>query len=287
MTTAAGWKIQVRHETGYRYPNDVVASYNEARLTPQTTAGQTTIDARLEVQPRLTPSRYWDYWGTLVHAFDVHQRHRELVVTATSVVETPVAHAPAAGAGPTWADLDDTALRDRFFEYLAPTAAVPTDPELSVVARELRALAPTPRDAVELASGWVRDRLVYEKGSTTVATSPIDAWRAGHGVCQDFVQLTLVLLRGMGVPARYVSGYFHPQPDAAIGDPVSGDSHAWCEAWTGSWHPFDPTNAINVGHRHVIVARGREYRDVTPIKGIYSGAPSSTTTVGVVITRQG
>lgn len=104
-------------------------------------------------------------------------------------------------------------------------------------------------------------------------------------MCQDFVQLAIALLRTMGIPARYASGYLHPQADAQIGDTVHGESHAWCEAWTGDWRPFDPTNAVAIGERHVLVARGRDYRDVPPLKGIVSGAPSTTPAVSVELTR--
>jgi transglutaminase-like putative cysteine protease len=89
----------------------------------------------------------------------------------------------------------------------------------------------------------------------------------------------------MGIPARYVSGYFYPRASAEVGETVVGESHAWAEAWVGEWQPFDPTNALPVDSRHVIVARGRDYHDVTPLKGIYSGAPPSTPTVVVELTR--
>ncbi len=78
---------------------------------------------------------------------------------------------------------------------------------------------------------------------------------------------------------------FHPQADAQIGDTIHGESHAWCEAWTGDWWPFDPTNAVAVGERRVLVARGRYYRDIPPLKGIASGAPSTTPAVSVELTR--
>jgi len=94
-------------------------------------------------------------------------------------------------------------------------------------------------------------------------------------------------LRGMGIPARYVSGYLHPKPDAEHGETVEGQSHAWVEWWCGGWEGYDPTNGVPTGVRHVIVARGREYADVTPLKGMYHGAPSSELGVSVQVTRLG
>jgi transglutaminase-like putative cysteine protease len=279
------WRLEVQHVTGYRYARDVLASYNEARLTPLSTAGQLTIDARLETVPPTRPNRYWDYWGSMVHVFDIHVPHAELIVSATCIVETPTSH-EVAGPECEWAHLDGAAFRDEYYEYLAATAYVPADPELQLVAAGLKAQSDQPRDAVDLAGEWVRGELDYQKGSTSVSTSALEAWRSGRGVCQDFVHLHLAILRAMDIPARYVSGYFHPLDDAPIGDRVAGESHAWVEAWTGEWRPVDPTNAVHVGERHVMVARGRDYRDVTPLKGVYSGAPSSTPTVVVELTRR-
>ena len=216
----------------------------------------------------------------------MHVPHRELIVTATSIVETSSAHTPTDGDHVGWDGLDDSRVLEELYEYLAPSTMVPNDPGLSEVAATLRAGAATPDDAVAAAADWVRAALVYEKGSTDVSTSAVEAWRAGRGVCQDFVHVALALLRGMRIPGRYVSGYLHPRADAPIGEAVVGESHAWAEAWTGEWRPFDPTNPGPVGERHVVVARARDYRDVVPLKGIYSGAPSSTFAVDVALTRR-
>lgn len=278
------WRIAIRHNTGYRYQTDVESSYNEARLTPLTTPGQLTLDTNLDVHPVASVLRYWDYWGTLVHAFDVHVPHTELVVTASSVVETSDGAEPE-GAGAGWSDLARHEVADRYAELLAPTAYVPRSGVLAETARELAA-ARAPREACDAAVGWVRDRLRYEKGSTDVATSATDALAKGGGVCQDFAHVTLAVLRAMGVPARYVSGYLYPTQTAAIGETVAGESHAWVEAWVGDWLPLEPTSGSAVGARHVIVGRGRDYADVAPLKGIYHGGPCEALGVTVELTRQ-
>jgi transglutaminase-like putative cysteine protease len=279
------WRLRVQHATGYQYPRNVLTSYNEVRLTPAATANQINIDTRLDIVPTAHPSSYLDYWGTIVHSFDVHVPHTELLVTATSVVETPASHTPSFGHAGPWEMLDDLAVRDRFHEFLASTPSTAADPALVEVAKGMRSSSPTPRAALDRSVGWVHDQLVYEKGSTSVSTSAVEAWRAGSGVCQDFVHLNIALIRSMGIPARYVSGYLHPKADADFEVTVAGESHAWAEAWVGEWVAFDPTNVGPVAERHVLVARGREYGDVTPMKGVYSGAPSSTPTVVVELTR--
>jgi transglutaminase-like putative cysteine protease len=125
----------------------------------------------------------------------------------------------------------------------------------------------------------------YEKGSTTVTTTAPEALRAGSGVCQDFAHLGLALVRSLGVPARYTSGYLHPSDDAVIGEKTAGESHAWIEAWLGEWTPFDPTSGEAVGPRHVVVAHGRDYGDVPPLKGVYHGGAADALDVSVELTR--
>jgi transglutaminase-like putative cysteine protease len=98
-------------------------------------------------------------------------------------------------------------------------------------------------------------------------------------------QLTVALLREAGLPARYVSGYLHADPSAEPGQTVVGESHAWVEYWAGSWLPCDPTSGAPVRERHVVVARGRDYTDIPPLKGIYHGAPTSSLDVTVEVTR--
>ena len=106
-----------------------------------------------------------------------------------------------------------------------------------------------------------------------------------RGVCQDFAHLSLILLRGMGIPARYVSGYLHPKRNARVGDIVDGQSHAWIQAWTGEWWNYDPTNDTEINEQYISVGVGRDYADVTPLKGIYSGEGSTDLDVVVEITR--
>jgi transglutaminase-like putative cysteine protease len=288
VTGMTGWRLAIRHTSTYRYERDVIASYNEVRITPLTAGGQVTIDARIDVTPPALPQTYRDYWGTLVHAFDIHQAHRELIVVGTSLVETPARHGPTVDASSalTWDDLYRPELTETHHEHLRPTDVTGTGDKLDEVAAALRSEAPTPQAAVALVTDWVRGVLVYEKGSTDVRTTATAAWTAGRGVCQDFVHLAIALLRALGIPARYASGYFHPQPDAALGTTVHGESHAWAEAWVGEWQPFDPTNDVVVGPRHVLVARGRDYLDITPLKGIITGAPAATPDVLVELTRQ-
>jgi transglutaminase-like putative cysteine protease len=276
------WRHRVLHATGYAYPSPATASYNEARLTPRSDSRQNVVLNRVETVPATRSYRYVDYWGTAVTAFDLHAPHTELTVTSASVVETerpdPVTEQLS------WSDLQEVAVIDRYDEVLRPSDYTPTSKRIAAVGRRI-AKEHEPADGVIAAADWVRSELDYVKGSTGVHTSGSDALREGKGVCQDFVHLTLMVLRGMGIPARYVSGYHHPDPDAVIGETVDGQSHAWVQAWTGSWWDHDPTNDCEINEQYITVGVGRDYADVSPLKGIYHGQGATDLDVVVEITR--
>lgn len=278
------WRIAIRHRTGYRYSGPVRASYNEARLTPPSIDGQRTLQASLSVTPAVRPLRYIDYWGTTVDAFDIHVPHTELMVLATSLVETAGSRPVPTGAA--WSDLTDPAVLDRFAELLAATSYVQAEPELTEIGHSLRA-GSTPVEAGLRAAAWTHETLRYQRGATHVHTSSAEARSAGMGVCQDFAHVTLALLRAIGLPARYISGYLHPTIDAEVGTTTAGESHAWVEFWAGGWIAADPTSLAEVGSRHVLLARGRDYADVRPLSGIYSGPTAELLGVSVEVSRLG
>jgi transglutaminase-like putative cysteine protease len=277
------WRVGIRHVTGYEYARPVTSSYNEARITPISNDRQLVMEAEVAVSPKATVYRYWDWWGTLVHSFDLQDPHDELVITGTSVVETSgPADPPPAPA--TWADLASFEVRDCHAELLSASRYVPLTGGVADAARDLDpSLSPLDTCAAVVAA--VRDRLRYEKGTTTVSTTAADALEIGSGVCQDFTHVALGLLRARGIPARYVSGYLHPSSAAETGQTSAGQSHAWVEAWVGEWMPFDPTNGSPVGERHVVVGRARDYADLPPLNGIFHGGPAKSLGVSVELTR--
>lgn len=275
------WRIATRHVSRYRYASSVVASYNEARLTPSSGVRQLVLDAEVNVSPRAHVFRYHDYWATLVHAFDLHEEHEELVVSAASLVETSQ-HPPVQDTS--WEAVRSVEVRDRFAELLAPTGYAPFDADLAAETRDLTVGA-GPVEAAAIVAGFVRSTLRYEPGSTEVSTSAIEAWQQRSGVCQDFAHLTLAMLRQLGLPARYVSGYLHPLEEAPVGEATAGASHAWVEVWLGDFYPIDPTNGAAVAERHVTVARGRDYADVPPLRGVYHGGELEQLSVEVELTR--
>jgi len=277
------WRLEVHHKTNYQYAGQVQESYNEARLTPVTGPRQTVLSCALDVSPRVTPFRYTDLFGTTVHSFDLHQPHDHLTVMGHSVTETspPMPIYNLLG----WKELRSDRAKERYFEFLTPTRLVDIDDGMRATLTEI-ADVEDPTAAANAVFGLVRSQLTYVPGATAVSTTAADAFNAGKGVCQDFVHVSLALLRSMGIPARYVSGYVHNRPDALLGESVRGESHAWVDVWTGDWWGFDPTGNVAVGERHVVIATGRDYKDVTPIKGVYAGAALEKLDVSVELIRR-
>lgn len=276
------WRLRVVHSTGYAYKSPVTASFNEARLTPRSDSRQNVILNRVETVPATRSYRYVDYWGTAVTSFDLHAPHTELEVTSSSVVETDRDQLPEETVS--WDDLSSEGVIDLFDEVLGPTHYTPTSKRIVRVGQKI-AKDHDPLEAVTAAASWVHSELEYVPGTTGVHSSGLDAHREGKGVCQDFAHLTLILLRGMGIPARYVSGYLHPNHKASVGDTIDGQSHAWIQAWTGGWWNYDPTNDADINEQYISVGVGRDYSDVSPLKGVYSGEGSTDLDVVVEISR--
>lgn len=279
------WRLAIVHETVVEYSGSARASYNELRMTPLNTPHQTTLTTAIELHPDAAMWRYTDYWGTRVTSFDLQQPHSTLTVRAASTVETNDDSARTRRLPMTWAELGEHAATGDFTEFLGATDRTAISPALASEAREKAAAAADPHEAADAVSEWVHSTMAYVPGATGVHTNAQESWDQKSGVCQDFSHLAIAMLRTAGLPARYVSGYLFPDPDAAPGTETEGQSHAWVEYWAGAWFGMDATNLTVPGPRHVVVGRGRDYGDVLPHKGIYHGAPDSMLEVTVRFTR--
>jgi len=279
-------RLRIRHVTGFVYGGDVTASYNEARMLPVSLDGQLVIASGLEISPVNAHHNFIDYWGSRVASFEVLTPHRELSITANSVVEVRPREAP-----PSELDWDGLARLARAstgtVEQSSQTRLTNPPPELIELAERIAAHHRDPAQAALAICTAVGEALEYVPGVTSVHSSGADAWSQRKGVCQDIAHVALGALRAAGIPARYVSGYLHPVAEPEIGETVSGESHAWVEWFTGAgWQGFDPTNGIEIGDRHVLVGRGRDYSDVPPLRGVYAGSVDSQLFVSVEITRE-
>jgi len=278
-------RLRIKHVTGFHYNGEVTASYNEARMLPASSDGQLVLYSNIEILPISSSHSYVDYWGTRVAAFEIITPHSELSLTATSLVEVRPREHPEHAL--TWETLaDEIESKTEYVEQLEQTPRTAPPAEVVQIARDLVNMSETPCEAAELICRAIGDRIEYMSGVTGVHTTAAEAWDQKRGVCQDITHLALGALRSAGIPARYVSGYLHPRPDAVVGETVAGESHAWVEWFCGDWRGFDPTNLIDIGDRHVTVGRGRDYNDVSPLRGVYAGPFGSKLFVTVEITRE-
>lgn len=278
-------RLRIKHVTGFNYGGDVTASYNEARMLPISSDGQVVLYSTIDVSPMSSQHNYVDYWGSRVSSFEVLKPHRDLTLTATSLVEVRPRDHPELDLS--WDELAKLAnSTTTLVESSEQTRRTQPPEEVVAIAQEIVARVTSPCDAALEICTAIGNAVTYVSGVTGVHTTAAEAWEHRTGVCQDIAHLALGALRAVGIPARYVSGYLHPKPDAAVGETIAGESHAWVEWFCGDWRGFDPTNLIEIGDRHVTVGRGRDYNDVPPLRGVYAGPYGSQLFVKVEITRE-
>lgn len=267
-------EISLRYVTHFVYATPVWESHNSLRACPASGEGQTLLDYTLSVTPDVPVFTYTDNWGTRVDNFDVPQEHSELVVTASARVDTTAPALPMSGP---LAGTAEMGYIEADWLYLQPTRHTRWSAEIASAAGDALGAS---TDVVEIANSVqevVRNKIEYRTGATVVGDDLDRIWAEGAGVCQDFAHLTIAMLRAVGIGARYVSGYFYASDptnaQAAETDEVTVATHAWVElsvpGW--GWWAIDPTNASPVGERHVKIGHGRDYDDVTPLRGVYYG----------------
>jgi len=281
-------RFDIRHVTQYQYDEPVRESVMELWMQPRGGIGQRLIDFDLEIDPHAQVFSYPDSWGNTVRHFDVPHPHSKLTITARSTVETATISEPPAALTPEeWNRLKADTTRSESWDFLHPHGYARHTEALTAFCEKHGIGALTdldPMSATRELNSIIFRALDYESG-ITAADSPIDeALGAGRGVCQDFAHIMIAILRGWGVPARYVSGYV--ATDAGGSDRSRPDaSHAWVEVLFPSlrWIGFDPTNNVLAGERHIVVAIGRDYADVPPSRGVFKGDAESHLSVGVSV----
>lgn len=255
-------------------------------MQPRSDSGQRCTSFELTIVPRARIFAYRDHQGNAVHHFDIPARHQELRIVADTAVEVtePPPLPPALGWG-TWLALDAAADAGEHWEFLKPSLFVEPTSLLEEFAKSLnldRSLDPLSlllRINTEIFAAF--DYMP----ATTQVDSPIDdALRTRQGVCQDFAHIMLALVRPLGIPARYISGYlFHGEESHDRS--AAGATHAWIEAWLPDlgWIGFDPTNNRIAEERHIRAAVGRDYADVPPTRGVFKGKAGSELSVTVQV----
>ena len=298
---------KIIHKTEYSYMHPVNLCYNEARLTPRTFAYQRCKDSEFVVEPEPRECREReDFFGNTVHYFTIQQPHNQLTVTVTSRVEVARREKhpnfsrsgkPGYPVSPTaWeavrqqlnADSDAETLEIR--QYVLNSPMIPTLPELHVYAEKSFTTGRPLLDAVEDLSARLYTDFTYDPGFTTIATPLADVLKYRRGVCQDFAHLGIGCLRALGLPARYISGYIETESPLDPEKPLVGAdaSHAWFSVHLPQlgWVDFDPTNNQMPTDQHITIAWGRDYADVTPLKGVVFGSGTHELFVSVDCQRE-
>jgi transglutaminase-like putative cysteine protease len=261
-------RLLIEHTTTFFYDTPISEAYTEMRLRPLDGNGQRCLAFRLSVEPRSEVTQYTDMHGNDVRYFDVLQPHQKLVVAAHSEVFTPEK----------FSDEQRAFTLIEAYDYLRPTAYTPVTEAICRLAKPLEVPGDPQATALALLHG-VHTAIKYTRGVTNVKTTADDALALGQGVCQDYTHVMLAAARCLGLPARYVSGYLY-NPKTPTDEQAT---HAWLDIYIPEWGwlALDPTHDTPQTPRHVRVAVGRDYADVSPTHGIYTG--NAKEQMGVVV----
>ncbi len=276
----------IRHVTKFSYESPISESVMEARMQPLSDSRQHCIRFGLSTTPVSRVRMYQDPDGNMVHHFGIPGRHSRLTVTAEAFVEcTPPPDLPATLGPDAWKGLDAATAAGEFWDVLNPSPFAKRTARLCELAGEmdLHRLA-DPVATLYQVMGDLYTRFEYKPKSTRVDSPIDDALSTRQGVCQDFAHIMIALVRELGIPCRYVSGYLF-QPVEKASRSLDGATHAWVEAWLLDlgWVGFDPTHNSLAGEHHIRVATGRDYADVPPTRGVFKGLSSVRNELAVAV----
>jgi len=269
----------IRHITTYRYDEAVASTRCTIRLLPRSQSGQSVIDSGLDITPPPNEKlESIDYFGNRTTKLRIVAAHRELRVAAMARVEVCRPQAPAPGLTPAWEQVRRDALAFPSLDGLSPVNGLYAgrlaplhEPATRYAARSFTAGRPVLEAAADLMAR-IKAEFKYDPAATAVSTPLAEAFSKRGGVCQDFAHIMIAGLRGLGLPALYVSGYIRTIPPAGQKRLEGADaSHAWVSLWCGhefGWRDLDPTNAMLIGDDHIVIAIGRDYADVSPVDGV-------------------
>jgi transglutaminase-like putative cysteine protease len=284
---------RVRHASRYTYESPVVHAHHWCHLRPRQFDWQGVAKHELDVTPPATTTRRSvDYFGNQTHLLELTAGHDVLEVTSSSVVEVTARPPVDTSAGISW---EEAAERLRSpgalvsaMEYCFDSPLVRAHPLLAAYAQPTFSPGRPLVDAILEFNRRIFDEFTYETTVTDVSTPLAQVLRERRGVCQDFAHVAIGCLRSLGLAARYVSGYLETKPPAGKPRLIGADaSHAWAAVYVpgSGWLDFDPTNNVLPGRDHVTVAWGRDFSDVSPLKGVVLGGGTHRVTVSVDVER--
>jgi transglutaminase-like putative cysteine protease len=276
-------EYRIKHITRYTYPSPVIDSANQVMLFPVNDERQEVRKHELLITHHPSVEVFTDYFGNNVGIFSVLKPHTELTIESlieviVKEVTGPDNNTPAADQ---WENLGHIREEFPYMDFMLLENCDSYE-EIEAVVQSLQTVSNTPYSLAGEMSAFVYRNFEYKKNITGVETKVDEIWKLKAGVCQDFAHVLLVMLRIVGIPARYVSGYICPKNHELRGE---GATHAWVEAFIPfyGWLGFDPTNNCLASDRHVRLAIGRSFTDCTPVKGTYKGSSAHTLEVSVII----
>ena len=291
-------RYAIRHRTTYRYAVAVDVAHHLAHLRPRATPAQTVLSDEVLIEPApMHIGEHVDHFGNRAAIFAIDRPHDEFDIESRAVVEVTAPAPVDAKATPAWQSLRDALVADGFplaveaAEFIHPSPLVPHLAAADDYARQIFSPGrPIVAAALALTEAINRD-FAYEAGVTDTSTDLATVFSQRAGVCQDLAHAQIACLRAMGLAARYVSGYIRTYPRAGRAQLRGADaSHAWVALWCGEqlgWVQFDPTNNCMIGEEHVVVAWGRDFSDVSPVRGVILGGGAHTLEVQVELTPIG
>lgn len=285
-------KLEITHITHYKYQEPVTGNINELRLTPRTNYRQACHHNTITVKPKATTLQYEDYFGNRVHSFSVARPHAELVIKSHSIVVTQDKEPQSSSQLPLKEEraiLANAKFQNRYAEYLQQTLYTEFAADVAEYAAQVANCSKygSIYDTVLNICSTIHHDFKYCPGVTNVLTTAQQTLSLKQGVCQDFTHLMLAICRCKNIPARYVSGYHFVSDLSGNHADFEQASHAWVEAHIPGvgWLGFDPTNNGTMNWRYVKLGHGRDYRDIVPVKGVYSGAGTKEMLVKVDVRK--
>lgn len=279
------------HSTTFDYANAVSLSHHTLRLLPRELPGQQCLESALEITPAPSVIKsHRDYFGNQMNFVTVEGSHRRLVVTSRSRVNVAPATPPKPEDTPTWEAVRDLCGDDEpnsaweAREFIYPSPHIKRQAEFTAYAEPSFVAKRSLLETVLHLTNRIYTEFKFDSKATTIATPLDEVLKTRRGVCQDFAQLEIACLRSMGIPARYVSGYLETDPPPGKPRLAGADaSHAWVSFFCPGkgWIDVDPTNNILPSNRHITVAWGRDYSDVSPIRGVLLGSGEHSLKVAV------
>lgn len=289
-------KYHLRHTTRYDYSSDVTLSHNEARLLPRDLPWQQVIDAELTIDPKPIRLRERvDFFGNRVSYFTIQELHSSLEVTLNSKITTLPRQLPPKNLNISWNDAVDIIKTDRSVGNLLQDARlmmldsdfIRSHPALAEYAGHAFQKGRSIVEAIQAFNLQIFTDFTYDPEHTTIATPVLDVLNSRRGVCQDFAHLAIGCLRSIGLPARYVSGYMETLPPPGQPKLQGADAtHAWLAVGIPGWGwlEIDPTNGTLPDERYLTLGWGRDFADVTPLKGVMNGGGKDLLSVAVDVT---